>query len=70
MRIFFAALFFGLMKTIASAYSGIPGLRDLGIPSDIYKMIPFIATLLVLAVSSKNSAGPKASGVPYDKGSR
>ena len=70
MRIFFAALFFGLMKTIASAYSGIPGLKDLGIPSDIYKMVPFIATLLVLAVSSKNSAGPRASGVPYDKGSR
>ena len=69
-RILFAALFFGLMKTIASAYSGIPGLKDLGIPSDIYKMVPFIATLLVLAVSSKNSAGPKASGVPYDKGSR
>ena len=70
MRIFFAALFFGLMKTIASAYSGIPVLMDLGIPSDIYKMVPFFATLLVLAVSSKNSAGPKASGVPYDKGSR
>ena len=70
MRIFFAALFFGLMKTIASAYSGIPVLMNLGIPSDIYKMIPFIATLLVLAVSSKNSAGPRASGVPYDKGTR
>ena len=70
MRIFFAALFFGLMKTIASAYSGIPVLLNLGIPSDIYKMIPFIATLMVLAVSSKNSAGPRASGVPYDKGTR
>lgn len=69
-RIFLAALFFGLMKTIASAYSGIPGLKDLGIPSDIYKMIPFIATLIVLAFSSKNSAAPKAEGVPYDKGSR
>lgn len=70
MRIFMAALFFGLMKTIASAYSGIPGLKDLGIPSDIYKMIPFIATLIVLAFSSKNSAAPKAEGIPYDKGSR
>ena len=70
MRILLAALFFGLMKTVASAYSGIPGLKDLGIPSDIYKMIPFIATLIVLAFSSKNSAAPKAEGVPYDKGSR
>lgn len=70
LRILFAAFFFGLMKTIASAYSGIPVLMDLGIPSDIYKMIPFIATLIVLAFSSKNSQAPRASGVPYDKGGR
>jgi simple sugar transport system permease protein len=70
MRIFFAALFFGLMKTIASAYSGIPGLKDLAIPSDIYKMIPYITTLVVLAFTSKNSQAPRASGIPYDKGGR
>jgi general nucleoside transport system permease protein len=70
MRIFLAALFFGLMKTVASAYSGIPILQGLGIPSDVYKMIPFITTLIVLAFSSKNSQAPKASGVPYDKGGR
>ncbi len=70
MRIFMAALFFGLMKTIASAYSGIPFLKDLRIPSDIYKMIPFIATLIVLAFSSRNSQAPRAAGVPYDKGGR
>ncbi len=70
MRIFLAALFFGLMKTIASAYSGIALLRQLGIPSDVYKMIPFIATLIVLAFSSKNSQSPRAAGVPYDKGGR
>lgn len=70
MRIFLAALFFGLMKTIAAAYSGIPFLKVFKIPSDIYKMIPFIATLIVLAFSSKNSQAPRASGVPYDKGGR
>jgi simple sugar transport system permease protein len=70
MRIFLAALFFGLMKTIASAYSGIPVLQGLGIPSDVYKMIPFFTTLVVLAFSSKNSQAPRASGVPYDKGGR
>lgn len=70
LRIFFAALFFGLMKTIASAYSGIPFLKDLSIRSDIYKMIPYIATLIVLAFTSKNSQAPRASGVPYDKGGR
>lgn len=69
-RICFAAFFFGLMKTIASSYSGIPLLKDLGIPSDIYKMIPYIMTLVVLAFSSKNSQAPRAEGIPYDKGSR
>lgn len=70
MRVLFAAFFFGLMKTIASAYSVIPILATSNIPSDIYKMIPFIATLIVLAFSSKSSQAPKAVGVPYDKGSR
>lgn len=69
-RILFAALFFGLMKTVASAYSVIPILSTSNIPSDIYKMVPFIATLIVLALSSKASQAPKAVGVPYDKGSR
>ena len=69
-RILFAAFFFGLMKTIASAYSGVPLLQNLGIPSDIYKMIPFAATLVVLAFTSKKSQAPRASGVPYDKGAR
>ena len=70
LRIFIAAFFFGLMKTIASSYSGIPFLKDLGIPSDIYKMVPFIATMVVLAFTSKRSQAPRASGVPYDKGAR
>jgi len=70
MRILFAALFFGLMKTVASAYSGIFFLQNLRIPSDIYKMIPYIATLVVLAFTSKRSQAPRASGVPYDRGGR
>lgn len=70
LRILLAAFFFGLMKTIASAYSGIPFLQNLGIPSDIYKMVPFIATLIALAFTSKRSQAPRASGVPYDKGER
>ncbi len=70
MRILFAAFFFGLMKTIAASYSGLSFLKNLPIPSDVYKMIPYIATLIVLAFTSKNSQAPRASGVPYDKGSR
>ncbi|MDD4080551.1 MAG: ABC transporter permease [Eubacteriales bacterium] len=68
--IFIAAFFFGLMKTIAASYSGIPVLKDLGIPSDIYKMIPYITTMVVLAFTSRRTQAPRASGVPYDKGAR
>lgn len=70
MRIFLAALFFGLMKTIAATYTGIPILAALGMPDSFYKMLPYIATLLVLAFSSKNSQGPASAGIPYDKGAR
>ena len=69
-RILLAAFFFGLMKTISSVYTSIPLLNNLGIPGEIYKMIPYVATLVVLAFTSRNSMAPKASGVPYDKGSR
>ncbi|MBR5486292.1 MAG: ABC transporter permease [Oscillospiraceae bacterium] len=69
-RILLAAFFFGLMKTVASAYSVIPLLSTLSIPAEIYKIIPYAATLIVLAFTSKNSQAPRAAGVPYDKGSR
>lgn len=69
-RILFAALFFGLMKTIAATYTSLPFLAGLGIPSDIYKMTPYIATLIVLAFTSKTSQAPRAEGIPYDKGER
>ncbi len=69
-RIMFAAFFFGLMKTIASAYSGLSFMTAVDIPSEVYKMIPYIATLIVLAFTSRSSQAPKAEGIPYDKGSR
>ena len=69
-RIMFVAFFFGLMLTVASTYSGIPVLKDLPVPNVIYKMIPYIATLILLAFTSRKSMAPRAEGIPYDKGSR
>ena len=69
-KILMAAFFFGIMKTLASAYSAIPVLKSLPIPNEVYKMIPYIATLVVLAFLSKASQAPRAEGIPYDKGSR
>ena len=72
-----AALLFGLFKCIAAAYSsfdlngdGVYLLAELGISSHLYRMLPYLGTLAVLAFTSKKSRAPKAEGIPYDKGSR
>ena len=72
-----ASLLFGLFKCIAAAYSsldingdGIFMLKELGISSHLYRMLPYVVTLTVLAFTSKKSRAPKAEGIPYDKGTR
>jgi simple sugar transport system permease protein len=69
-RIFFAAFFFGLMLSVASQFSAIPVLRDMGLHANFFHMTPYVATLIVLALTSKNTAAPKAIGQPYDVGGR
>jgi len=69
-RILFAAFFFGLMQVIAVSHSNIGFLQNLDIPAHFYRMIPYVATLIVLAFTSKNTMAPKAAGQPYDKGGR
>lgn len=72
-----AAILFGALKCISVGYAyidfnndGIYALANLGINSHIYRLIPYIITLLVLAFTSKKSRAPKAEGQPYDKGKR
>ena len=69
-RIFFAAIFFALFKSLANIASSMPLLAGLGWTQNMYNMIPFIASMIILAFTSKKSRAPKAEGVPYDKGSR
>lgn len=69
-RLLFAALLFSLIKTVASGYMSIPFLSDLGLSDNFYKSLPYIITLVILAVSSNKAVGPKACGEPYDKGRR
>lgn len=69
-KIFVAALFFAFLRTLAYSVALIPFLDNLGINQAYYKMLPYVATMVVLAFTSKNSRAPKAEGVPYDKGSR
>ena len=72
-----AALLFGLFKCIAASYAsidingdGVFMLKELGISGHLYRMLPYIITLVVLAFTSKKSRAPKAEGIPYDKGQR
>lgn len=72
-----ASLLFGLFKCIAAAYSsldingdGVFWLADIGVSSHFYRLLPYIITLIVLALTSKSSRAPKAEGIPYDKGQR
>ena len=77
LNISLASLLFGLFKCIAAAYTtidingdGIFLLAEIGISSHLYRMLPYLVTLIVLAFTSKKSRAPKAEGIPYDKGSR
>ena len=68
-HIFGAAMFFAVFKSLANIADA-TFLAQLGWSSNIYNMMPFIASMVILAFTSKNSMAPKAEGVPYDKGSR
>ncbi|MCI7095814.1 MAG: ABC transporter permease [Clostridiales bacterium] len=70
LRIAGAALFFAVFRAMANIFDSIPFLAALGWPKEIYNMMPFIASMVVLAFTSRKSRAPKAEGIPYDKGSR
>ena len=80
-----AALLFGLFKCVAASYSTLDINGDgvfllLNLSKDpvwgkilkphMYRLIPYVISLLVLAFTSKKSRAPKAEGIPYDKGMR
>ena len=71
------ALLFGLFKCIAASYpsidingDGVFMLAQIGISPHLYRTLPYLITLVVLAFTSKKSRAPKAEGIPYDKGMR
>lgn len=69
-KIALSAIFFALAKTLAVTYASIPFLLNSGIPGIIFRIFPYLATLILLAFTSKNSASPKAAGEPFDKSKR
>jgi simple sugar transport system permease protein len=73
LKIVLAALLFAFFKSLSGMSSSIPFLPSFSNVKEslyIYLMIPYIVTMIILALTSKKSRAPKAEGIPYDKGSR
>jgi len=70
LRIALAALLFGLFRSLSNVYTGFDFFTSLNLPANVYNMLPYIISLIVLALTSSKSRAPKAEGIPYDKGSR
>lgn len=68
-RIAAAAVFFAIFRSLANIADS-TFLAGLGWSKNIYSMMPFIASMIILAFTSKKSQAPKAEGIPYDKGAR
>lgn len=68
-----SAVFFALFKVVG-AYSGsipfLPAFSNIRSGNNIYQMLPYVVTMVVLIFTSKKSRAPKAEGIPYDKGQR
>lgn len=62
-----AALFFAFCQTLGSYFDVLPGASSLNVDSNLFRMIPFVVTLIVLVLMSKRSRAPKFDGVPFDE---
>lgn len=78
-QILLCALFFALFRVVATQYTLFSfldfteQLKNIGITAkvgNLYNMVPYIVTMIVLVLTSKKSRAPKAEGIPYDKGQR
>lgn len=64
--VMYACLFFGLCDAIQIRLQ----VSSIGVQYQFFQMIPYIATIAVLAIIGSSKAGPKANGVPYCKEQR
>ncbi|WP_409305964.1 ABC transporter permease [Peribacillus sp. SCS-155] len=63
-----AALFFGFAQSLSIVGTSIPLLKD--VPSVFLIIAPYVLTILALTGFIGRADAPKASGIPYIKGSR
>ena len=65
-----AAFFFAAFRALSDIYDSISLLSGLQLTKEVYKTMPFIASMIILAFTSKKNRCPKAAGIPYDKNQR
>ena len=61
-----ACLFFGFCDALQIRLQ----VMSFGLPYQFFQMIPYVATIVVLAIIGAKKAGPKSSGQPYRKEER
>jgi simple sugar transport system permease protein len=61
-----ACLFFGFCDALQIRLQ----VASYGLPYQFFQMIPYVATVAVLAVIGMKKAGPKSCGKPYRKEER
>jgi general nucleoside transport system permease protein len=75
LNIALTALLFSTLLTFAQGIAFFPELerlvtQTLNINLNLISMLPYLVTIIVLVLTSKNSRSPKALGQTYDKGQR
>ena len=65
--VFGASLLFGASVALATISSMIPALK--AVPTQVFNIVPYLVTLIALIMFAGRDYAPKASGVPYEKGS-
>lgn len=68
--ILLGALLFGCIGVLSSAYASLPIIKDLPIPAVVYRILPYLITLVVVSINPDKNNAPAICGEPYDKGKR
>ena len=59
-----------MVASYSSTIPFLPTFEGVKSATNIYQVLPYVVTMIVLIFTSKKSRAPKAEGIPYDKGSR
>jgi simple sugar transport system permease protein len=82
LRIVMTAIFFSTLNTLSNGLSFFLFIKighvpldefltvNLGIHVNVIQMLPFLGTIIILILTSKTSAAPKAVGLIYDQSDR